>query len=110
MANTKQNTNTQNASTKTAPEKEDPVQHKGTTQKGIAIETDVPIPKGRSAQYPFHEMKIGDSFYLSAKPDEIKKVATRLRSASSNYRKKNDPNIKFRVKTFDDGVRIWRVE
>jgi len=69
------------------------------------IEKNVPSPTtdGKS-KYPFGEMSIGDSFFVS---DYDSITHGRLRSAAQSYGKKN--SMKFTVRKVDGGIRVWRI-
>ena len=63
------------------------------------IDKGIPFP----VNYPFAEMEPGDSFFVSLD------VAKRARSALTSY-KAGHKDQKFKTKTLEDGVRIWRTE
>ena len=67
------------------------------------IERNVPIAQQerRGYLYPFHEMKIGDSFL--AKGKTMKAVGPSISNAK--YRLEWD----FTARTCKDGVRVWRI-
>lgn len=65
----------------------------------IAIEHDVPL---RTHKYPFREMQVGDSFFVPAVP--IGKLA-----GSASYVQRQT-GYKFRLRTVEGGVRVWRVQ
>ena len=70
------------------------------------IERNVPLAqqarKGHRAYlYPFHEMKIGDSFL--AKGKTMQTVGPSISNAK--YRLERD----FTARTCKDGVRVWRI-
>ena len=70
------------------------------------IENDVPVPPytEKSSQYPFAEMKVGDSF-----TSDIAKRFT-LSSSATYFVKTKQPEWKFSIRTTGDLVRIWRVK
>lgn len=75
----------------------------------FAIEKSIPIPvRSRDSRYPFKEMDVGDSFMVEFEATPPIIVTRRVRSAVSSYQKKS--LAKFTVRTFDDGLRVWRVE
>ena len=70
------------------------------------IEKNVPIPPKRGIGsgvliYPWPDMKVNDSFFA---PD--RKIANF--SAPRLYGRKH--NMKFKCRTVDGGVRVWRVK
>lgn len=78
------------------------------------IETGYEIPKRRvttESEYPFDHMEVGDSFlYPAQEGDELTKLATRVRAAVGNYRKREgNAEKKFTVRIVDYGVRCWRI-
>lgn len=66
----------------------------------MKIDKNIPIPNSVN-KYPFQDMEIGDSFYVSS-------ITTRK---FSNYRdtKWTKYGKKFTAKKENDGVRIWRI-
>lgn len=69
----------------------------------IKVEKGIPLPISFQAQrYPFDKMDIGDSFFIE------KVEAQRLSAAASLYGKRN--NMKFSVRSIDNGYRCWRVK
>jgi hypothetical protein len=75
----------------------------------IQIEKGVPAPKQttRSGKYPFRDMVVGDSFFITDEnPEPIRK---KISSAACMFCKKND-KYKFKTQVFDTGVRVWRVQ
>jgi len=70
--------------------------------KEIAIERGVEFPKRREwYAYPHDEMNVGDSFTVS--------VEDRARVLNANYRAYKRLGWKFRSRTEDGVIRIWRV-
>jgi len=68
----------------------------------ITLEKDMPIPpaNGANARYPFGDMVVGDSFALP------KQQANSVRSAASQFGKRND--MRFAVRVQGEQVRVWR--
>lgn len=63
-----------------------------------------PLPgKHYRSQYPFHQMKVGDSFL-----DRTKKHPATLIVAARHYVKQDGNNKKFCSRTEGKGRRIWR--
>ena len=86
------------------------------------IDKNIPIPPKQrpmteQKKYPFHEMQIGDSFFI---PKNLKyenkhriKNTRNIRSSVINclkkYNAKNEP-IKISTRTNEHGMRVWRIE
>ena len=71
------------------------------------IEKNIPLPqdlRGRGGKYPWREMEIGDSFFISNEETN----QTRIHSAPSYFSLRN-PAYKFRVRKVAGGYRIWRI-
>ena len=70
----------------------------------IEIEKNVPVPDAvrlkERRKYPWHEMEVGDSFYVPKR--SINAISRAAYEASRNGRK-------FRCRSVDDGVRVWRL-
>lgn len=72
------------------------------------IERGIPIPKertrypGKKITYPWKDMEVGDSFFLSSANTNS------VCSAARVYARFN--RAKFITRTYDDGVRVWRTE
>lgn len=88
----------------------------------VKIESGVPLPRrsnsgGRPCKYPFHDLKVGDSFAIPLGGDVLltgnhgkkDRFLSTLRAAASQYSKRNGG--KFTVRTMrDEGViRCWRI-
>jgi len=74
------------------------------------IDKNVPIPIGPKAirRYPLREMEIGDSFFV---PDEdMPRGKNVIHSAISVYAARSKDGWKFKSRSVDGGVRVWRVE
>lgn len=71
------------------------------------IEKKVPVPPtdrpGRPSKYPFREMVPGDSFFVAGQT-----VREGASSAARVFAHRS--GRKFRTRTVEGGVRIWRVE
>jgi hypothetical protein len=73
------------------------------------IEQDVPIPRENwtgNNRYPFRDMKVGDSFFISS--DTPGEAALRVRSSVCYFSKRN-PEYHFTVLKVDGGCRVWRI-
>jgi len=67
------------------------------------IEKHVPRPRG-SGRYPFADMEVGDSFFISEKSrGEAARVAAR------NFKIRNAPEWAFSTRKEGTGLRLWRV-
>ena len=75
----------------------------------IQIEKGVPLPKNttRKTKYPFREMEVGDSFFITDKID-AEKTRKKVSAAATMFCLQRD--CKFKTQTFDTGVRIWRIK
>lgn len=62
------------------------------------VVSNVPIPETR-LKYPFHQMKVGDSFYT---------LSGAVRSAAFNHANTHDK--KFITRAEGEGFRVWRVK
>ena len=71
----------------------------------MKIESHIPVPSEQSSRavYPFPDMRVGDSF-LVLEADWIKN----LRSAAYMYAKRH-PGVKFTVRKYGEGWRLWRI-
>jgi hypothetical protein len=69
----------------------------------IAIETDVPAPRPRMKfeQYPFADMKIGDSFVV--------RTASKKAVLNATVHAREEIGGHYVVRNQKDGVRAWRV-
>lgn len=76
----------------------------------IKIEKGIPLPKNvtRKSKYPFREMEVGDSFFITDKED-AKRMQQKVSAVASMFSKKNS-EYKFKTQAFDSGVRIWRIK
>lgn len=79
----------------------------------IDIESDIPIPQrqnGRTAKYPFSQMKPGDSFAVPVGSEKPKTVINRLNTAAHGWRRRNQPEARFTVAYEEQTgkVRIWK--
>jgi hypothetical protein len=75
----------------------------------IKIETGIPVPSNitRKSKYPFKEMKIGESFFLTDKIDP-EKTRKKVSAAATMFCR--EKACRFKTQTFETGVRVWRVE
>lgn len=74
----------------------------------IKVERGVPAPPRTASRtkYPFADMEVGDSFFMSAAFPEHERG--RVSAAACAYAKKH--GVKFSTKVFDTGVRTWRIK
>ena len=83
----------------------------------LKIEKNIPIPSreyGRNGspktKYPFREMEIGDSFYVSAiGKGETQAISRNILNSASSYNKKHKRK-KFTTRIVAGGIRCWRIE
>ena len=82
----------------------------------FAIEKGVPIPTwhnnnfgGYTGMFPFHEMKIGDSFLIPCTPTAQNSKRSTVINAQSWYKKKYNPKFKIATRKVTGGIRAWRV-
>ncbi|MGI9535133.1 MAG: hypothetical protein ACR2NW_09290 [Thermodesulfobacteriota bacterium] len=79
----------------------------------MEIEKNIPIPadsRGHSRKYPFDKMEINDSILI---PFENGKSKIKIRNSVSSclgYFRKEHPDLKFTLRTINEGVRIWRTK
>jgi len=76
----------------------------------IAIDKEIPIPEsrkstGRKRMYPFHDLDVGDSFFV-----ETNEPHHRVKSLLQSVRKSRFPDKKFTTRIVNGGVRCWRVK
>lgn len=72
----------------------------------MKIDTNVPPPRrlGARSKYPFNDMKVGDSVFISTAQANITSVRC------SSYQVGLRRGFKFSVLKQDGGCRVWRVE
>lgn len=70
----------------------------------MKIDNNVPIPKTRSAKYPFRDMAVGDSVFFDNEPKGSQSNPAVAANAWGRMVGK-----KFSARTEGNGVRIWRV-
>ena len=68
----------------------------------ITIEDDVPLPTPKT-HYPFHEMEVGQSFFVAG--GRMRTVSPALSAHSRRH-----PPKRFTLRVVDGGVRVWRIE
>ena len=83
------------------------VVHKPSIEKGIPF---TPRTRMQSWEYPYEDMKIGDSFHVMVSETSNPTVATRVHSHN-----KRNPKTRFSCRTQVDEnrdrlTRVWRVE
>lgn len=75
--------------------------------KALKIDKGIPLPtngSGASYKYPWHKMKVGDSFYVDNKWSPYSMVKSYNKKLSKKY------HIKIRRRLEGDGQRIWRIK
>jgi len=82
----------------------------------FAIEKGVPIPTwhnnnlgGYTGMYPFHKMKVGDSFFIPCSPTTQAKYGARVSNAGANYKKRYNSKFKVAYRKVTGGIRVWRI-
>ena len=77
------------------------------------IEKGIPLaPKRRpskSTKYPWAEMEVGDSFFVPAEANVTRRALSDRVQRSAAYAKKT-LGRKFKLRSDETGVRIWRTE
>lgn len=73
-------------------------------EKGVPIPDD---PRGRRGKYPFKDMEVGDSFFVSC-DDEKRKKTVRNSIYASRWRR--EKGYKFKCSLEKEGIRVWRVK
>jgi len=78
----------------------------------IKIDKSIPIPiRTRRGTYPFADMQIGDSFFVTLKNDyKTKRSLASSIHGSAKYMKKTIKDFKITIRSVENGVRCWRVE
>ena len=73
----------------------------------FCIEHNVPLPSPRR-EYPFAEMKVGDSFYVSVERGEVPYIVLKkICSASFNHSMRHGG--KFTARQKKNGARCWKI-
>lgn len=67
------------------------------------IDKGIPIPS--RMKYPFHMMRVGDSFHVKFRTPNMRMVS-KITSAASSYGRKH--GHKYVSKADKDGLRVWR--
>ena len=73
------------------------------------IEKGVEMPRPPQV-YPWAEMEVGDSFLAPCESGEKERVGNRIRNAAAKFVEVRGLDWKFRIRSVDGGVRIWRVK
>lgn len=83
----------------------------------VKIESGIEFPgkivkKGNNgSKYPFKDMKKTDSFKVPGKgKKELNRIRTCLDAAWRAFVKKYKPKWYFKMYTYEDGIRIWRIK
>lgn len=72
-------------------------------ENNIKIDKNIPLPEQRYSKYPFHNMAVGDSFFVNIN-------AGCLLTTAKYFIKKHKTSWKFAVRKENNGTRIWRVK
>lgn len=75
----------------------------------VNIDAGIPMPEPRATRvvYPYKEMEVGESFLVEPKGKETKNLLAVVCNRNNAMAKKL--GRKFRAKTMEDGIRVWRV-
>lgn len=79
--------------------------------KMIKIEKYIPIPdintinRKRSTKYPFDEMEIGDSFFISCEEEDKRRIGVNIISNAGRRKPK-----RFTTLSVEGGMRCWRIQ
>ena len=78
----------------------------------IKIEKGIPIPSASlKNQYPFHDMSIGDSFFIPFSEKEEKRVRANLYVEISKYLRATKGEARsFITRSVKGGCRVWKVK
>jgi hypothetical protein len=76
----------------------------------IVIQKNIPMEATRESKskYPFHEMEVGDSFFIKCDAETMISRRSTVLSSSVYYGKSSGK--KFKSRTYSDGFRIWRIK
>ena len=72
------------------------------------VEKNIPLPfifRIEKRKYPFEEMEVGDSFFITLKEKDLRKRQISISSAGKHLGPK-----KFITRKCDGGIRCWRIE
>lgn len=74
------------------------------------VEENVPMPIfARPATFPFAKMKVGQSFFVEATPEEFKRKRGTVSAAWKKYQRSGNEDAKFISRVVEGGFRVWRV-
>jgi hypothetical protein len=76
----------------------------------IQIQKNIPMESTREtkSKYPFHEMEVGDSFFIKCDAETLTSKRSTVLSSSVYYGKSTGK--KFKSRTYPEGFRIWRIK
>jgi hypothetical protein len=77
------------------------------------IEKGIKIPKinaKRLYKYPFRDMELNDSFFISCEETDSKMQELKRRVSSSITSASTRLSRKFILREVDNGVRVWRIK
>ena len=79
------------------------------------IDKDVPMPEAITAcKYPFHNMEVGDSFFVLLEKDQsLRKVQIAIAASIKHHHRKGLPvDARFATRQLEKlgGVRCWRIK
>ena len=73
------------------------------------IDTVIPFPDAERRLYPFEQLRLGHSFLVPyVEGPDIPTVTRRVRTVVYR-RNKSEPERRYRWRSEDTGVRVWRV-
>ena len=77
----------------------------------IKIEKKIKIPVPMCKEYPFHDMEIGDSFFIAlSEKDTVNKLQIKLCARANYYVSRHNKTAKFTSRCVKNGVRIWKIK
>jgi hypothetical protein len=76
----------------------------------ILVQKNIPLESTREtkSKYPFHEMEVGDSFFIKCDKETMTSKRSTVLSSSVYYGKSSGK--KFKSRSYPDGFRIWRIK
>lgn len=75
----------------------------------VESNVDMPALRCKLTEYPFMDMKRGDSFLVPCEPEHATRVRSRLWAAGKAFGKQNN-GCRFITRLVQGGVRCWRYE
>lgn len=83
--------------------------------ENFKIDKNIPItPISKSNKcYPFDDLQVGDSFFISLTIVNTNTIYTERLSVNNHlltYNRRNKKSIRLCTRKFHDGLRVWRIE